>query len=83
MRKPLVGIFTFADGKVYGKHFDFFLVQRHRDDDPTWTCGPCYNWGMCPKTKRSPKPCLTELTADMMLEKADAMLEKWPNTSLS
>ncbi len=78
MGKPLVGVFTFADGKVYGKYFDFFLVQRHRDFDPTWTCGPCYNWGACPKTKLNPKPCLTEITADMILEKADLMLRKWP-----
>lgn len=78
MGKPLVGIFTFADGKVYGKYFDFFLVQRHRDDDPCWNCGPCYNWGNCPKTKSNPKPCLTEITPEMILEKADMMLKKWP-----
>lgn len=81
MKKPLVGIFTFADGKVYGKYFDFFLVQRHRDDDPTWTCGPCYNWGACPKTQQNPKPCLTEITAEMILERVDRMLEKWPKGS--
>lgn len=78
MGKPLVGIFTFADGKAYGKHFDFFLVQRHRDDDPSWTCGPCYNWGACPKTKDNPKPCLTEITSEMILNKVDMMLAKWP-----
>ncbi len=78
MKKPLVGIFTFVDGKVYGRYFDFFLVQRHRDDDPTWTCGPCYNWGCCPKTDDDPKPCLSELTAEMILDKVDLMLKKWP-----
>jgi len=82
MKKPLVGIFTFADGKVYGKYFDFFLVQRHRDEDPTWTCGPCYNWGACPKTQQNPKPCLTEITAEMILERVDRMLEKWPKGAL-
>lgn len=78
MGKPLVGIFTFADGKVYGKHFDFFLVQKHREDDPCWTCGPCYNWGACPKTTKNPKPCLTEITPEMILAKVDMMLAKWP-----
>jgi ADP-heptose:LPS heptosyltransferase len=78
MKKPLVGIFTFVDGHVYGKYFDFFLVQKHRDDDPNWTCGPCYNWGTCPKTDNDPKPCLTEITVDMILDKVDLMLEKWP-----
>ena len=80
MGKPLVGVYTFADGKVYGKYFDFFLVQKHRSEDPCWNCGPCYNWGACPKTKRNPKPCLTELTSEMILEKVDRMFEKWPKT---
>ena len=78
MKKPLVGIFTFADGKVYGKYFDFFLVQKHRDTDPEWTCGPCYNWGQCPKSNDAVKPCLTELTTEDILEMVDRMLEKWP-----
>lgn len=78
LKKPLVGIFTFADGKSYGRYFDFFLVQRHRDDDPTWTCGPCYNWGACPKTKLNPKPCLTEISTKMILDKVDLMMKKWP-----
>jgi ADP-heptose:LPS heptosyltransferase len=78
MGKPLVGIFTFADGMAYGAHYDFFLVQRHRKTDPTWTCGPCYNWGACPKTKDNPKPCLTEITAEMILAEVDRMMAKWP-----
>lgn len=78
MKKPLVGIFTFADGAVYGRYFDFFLVQRHRNDDPTWTCGPCYNWGNCPKTQANPKPCLTEITPEMILDRVDKMLARWP-----
>jgi ADP-heptose:LPS heptosyltransferase len=79
MGKPLVGIFTWADGKVYGKYYDFFLVQRHRGDDPDWTCGPCYNWCNCPKSNKPLKPCLTEITAEMILGKVDMMLAKWPN----
>lgn len=78
MGKPLVGIFTFADGKVYGKYFDFFLVQKHREDDPCWDCGPCYNWGNCTKSKEPLKPCLTEITAEMILANVHRMLAKWP-----
>lgn len=79
MGKPLVGIFTFVDGKVYGKYFDFELVQKHREDDPCWTCGPCYNWGNCTKTDKNPKPCLTEISVEMILRAVDNMLAKWPN----
>ncbi len=80
MQKPLVGIFTFADGQVYGKYFDFFLVQKHRSIDPTWTCGPCYNWCQCPITQKNPKPCLTEISSEMILTQVDNMLAKWPMT---
>jgi len=78
MGKPLTGIFTFADGLVYGQYFDCFIVQKHRARDPEWTCGPCYNWGACTKTKENPKPCLTEITVDDIMEKVDAMFQKWP-----
>lgn len=76
MGKPLVGIFTFADGVVYGRYFDFILVQKHRDDDPGW-CGPCYDWCNCIKTRVNPKPCLTEITGDMLLNGIDTMLSKY------
>lgn len=63
LKKPLVGIFTFADGKVYGQYFDFTLIQKHRDDG-NWDCGPCFNFANCPKSKANIKPCLTELVFD-------------------
>jgi ADP-heptose:LPS heptosyltransferase len=78
MKKPLVGIFTFVDGKVYGKYFDFVLVQKHREDDPQWVCGPCYDWHKCPKTNSVPKPCLTEITVENIMTAVNSMLAKWP-----
>lgn len=75
--KPLTGIFTFADGKVYGRYFKFSLVQKHRDDG-NWSCGPCYNWSLCPKTDKIPKPCLTEITPEMIIKGMDEMFKMWP-----
>jgi ADP-heptose:LPS heptosyltransferase len=77
LKKPLVGIFTFADGKVYGKHFDFVLVQKHRDNG-NWPCGPCFKFGDCPKCKKQPKPCLTELTEDEFRQGIKTMFRRWP-----
>lgn len=77
LKKPLVGIFTFADGKVYGKHFDFILVQKHRDNG-NWSCGPCFKFHNCPKCKTALKPCLTELGTIEITEGVNAMFEKWP-----
>jgi ADP-heptose:LPS heptosyltransferase len=66
LKRPLVGIFSFTDGKLYGKYYNFKLVQKHKDDG-NWECGPCYYLITCPKSKEFPKPCLTELTSDEIL----------------
>lgn len=62
--RPLVGVFAFTDGKVYGKYYNFVLVQRHRDHTPGWTCGPCYNWTRCSRCPSSQlrKPCIEDIT---------------------
>ncbi len=77
MKKPLLGVFTFADGKVYGKHFDFVLVQKHRDDGD-WECGPCFKFADCPKCPTATKPCLTEITGEMLRAGVREMFERWP-----
>jgi len=74
---PMTGIFTFANGKTYGKYYDFILVQKHMDDG-NWDCGPCYNYRICPKTQKELKPCLTELTEKEIKEGINKMFKKWP-----
>lgn len=74
LKKPLVGIFTFADGKAYGKHFDFVLVQKHRDNG-NWDCGPCFKFGDCPKCNKPQKPCLTELNSKEIQDGIEIMFK--------
>lgn len=81
LKKPLMGIFTFADGKAYGKHFDFVLVQKHRDNG-NWDCGPCFQFAGCPKCKTGLKPCLTELTKEELQTGVTQLLLKWPSEKL-
>jgi len=76
LKKPLLGIFTFADGKAYGKYFDFILVQKHRDSGD-WECGPCFKFASCEKSKKTLKPCLTELSEDEICIGIKKMLIKW------
>ncbi len=78
IRAPLVGVFTFTDGKVYGKYYDFVLVQKHRDNGD-WACGPCFVKDACPKSKAALKPCLTELSVDSIMEGFRKALVKWPS----
>lgn len=67
-KKPVVAIFSWADGKVYTKfHEGCILIQRHRDFTPNWTCGPCYDHPRCPKTDKPRKPCITEITVEEIL----------------
>lgn len=75
--KPLVGIFSFTDGKLYGKHYDFVLVQRHRDNGD-WDCGPCFLLDNCPKSREPKKPCMTELTVDEIMDGFAKATMKWP-----
>lgn len=78
--KPQVGVFSWADGKVYGKYYqNWELVQRHRDNG-NWDCGPCYNWGLCTKCdyKIIRKPCITEITAKEVLEAFQRLILKFP-----
>lgn len=77
LNKPMLGIFSIVDGKVYGKYFDFILVQKHRDNGD-WDCGPCYWWSCCPKSKGPVKPCMLELDQKLLLEGIDRLFEKWP-----
>ncbi len=80
LEKPMTGVFAWTDGKIYGKYFDFILVQKHRDNGD-WDCGPCYLWSDCCKDKvNNRKPCITEITAEMVLDGVKQMLERWPKT---
>ena len=82
LKKPLVGIFTFADGKVYGKYFDFVLIQKHRDNG-NWNCGPCFKFCSCPKSNQLIKPCLTEITKEEIQNGIKEMLNYWKPNRIS
>jgi ADP-heptose:LPS heptosyltransferase len=70
--KPTVAIFGWADGLVYSKYYkNVSLVQKHKNYTPDWTCGPCYNFTTCckvPNQMISKKPCITEITPEMILD---------------
>lgn len=77
IKKPMVGIFTHIDGNYRGKYFDFILVQKNQ-----WKDCPCYNYSTCShpnctsKDYFTPKPCLTELTGEEIIDGIEKMLKK-------
>lgn len=85
--RALTGIFTWADGKVYGKYYDFTLIQKHRDNGD-WDCGPCYIHPHCTKlppgaSKYGRKPCLDLIDRDMLSQGIRTMFYKKPVSSQS
>lgn len=74
MRKPVVGIYTFVNGKTYSKYYP--TAEIVQGPCPFGHTG-CYNWTICPKTDKL-KPCLLGLTAESVLSGVDKMLEKYP-----
>lgn len=77
LKKPLVGIFSFTNGKVYGQYYDFVLVQKHKDNGD-WDCGPCFCFDRCPKSKLPYKPCMTELKAEEIIAGIQQAAARWP-----
>lgn len=82
LKKPLVGIFSFTNGKVYGKYYNFVLVQRHKDNG-NWDCGPCYNMTTCPKSKDAQKPCITELSSSDIIQGFYSLVNQHPALNIS
>lgn len=81
LKKPLVGIFSVTDGKVYGKYYDFVLVQKHRDNGD-WSCGPCFAFSHCIKDRvNKKKPCITELREREINKGIDEAIERWKLSS--
>ena len=77
--KPLLGIFGYIDGKVYGKYYQSEFIQKHRDNGD-WDCGPCgYHHGRCPKPMTHPflQRCLTDITPEMICDGVDRMFKRW------
>lgn len=77
LKKPLVGIFSFTNGKVYGQYYDFVLVQKHKDSGD-WDCGPCFCYDRCPKSKLPYKPCMTELKPEEIIAGIQQAVVRWP-----
>jgi len=83
LKRPLVGIFSFTDGKIYGKYFDFVLVQKHRDEG-NWDCGPCFVHTSCTKDSNNvQKPCITELKTEEIIKGFNKARKNDTTTSLS
>ena len=76
--KPLLGIFGYINGKIYGKYYQSEFIQKHKDNGD-WDCGPCgYHFHICPKPKKFDKhACIYEISPEMIRDGVDRMLARW------
>ncbi len=76
MYKPVVGIFTFANGNTYGKHYPTAMIVQ--GPCPFGMSG-CYNWGICPKeNKNAMLPCHSGLNSDLIISRFENLVKKYP-----
>ncbi|RTK96610.1 MAG: lipopolysaccharide heptosyltransferase family protein [Neisseriaceae bacterium] len=77
--KDVLGIFTWADGYACGKYYpNAKYIQLHRKDG-NWDCGPCFNYENCKKSNDRLKPCLTEITKEMIENGVKRLLKNSSN----
>ena len=77
--KEVLGIFTWADGYACGKHYpNAKYIQLHRKNG-NWDCGPCFKFEDCKKSNKCIKPCLTEITKEMIEDGVKRLLKNSSN----
>lgn len=72
--KKTLGIFTWADGLVYGKYYKNSKIVQTRNRGENFKC-PCYRFSSCPLSKESLKPCLTDLNGKIIADSFEKMIK--------
>lgn len=72
--KPLVGIFGWTNGNVYGKHFS--KIEIVQGSCPLGYLG-CYNWCKCPLSDLNRKPCITSITSKDILDAFEKLITQY------
>lgn len=71
LNKPTVGIFSWANGKLYSKyHNNAIIVQLNLSEN----C-PCYNFASCPLSNKAIKPCIQDLDEKIITDAIKIMIE--------
>jgi len=81
--RPVVGIFSWANGLLYGKWYSKCVIVQKRKKLENWQC-PCYDWfkcPLCPDHKVHRKPCITEITSSEIVEATRFLARRFPVVS--
>ena len=72
--KKTLGIFTWADGLIYGKYYKNSKIVQIRNRGENFKC-PCYRFSSCPLSREALKPCLTDLNGKIIAESFEKMIK--------
>lgn len=74
INKPTLGIFTWADGLIYGKYYKNSKIVQIRNRGENFKC-PCYRFSSCPLSREALKPCLTDLNGKIIADNFEKMIK--------
>ena len=63
---PTLGIFSYTNGQEIAKYYKKCVIVQKYDANNPEHCGPCFNYSNCPVTNNTIKPCMQEITAEMI-----------------
>ncbi len=72
--KPVIGIFSIVNGRVYAKHYPTAEVVQ---GDCPWGHTGCYAWNQCGAAGIR-KPCIDSISVDNIIEKFKILVSKFP-----
>ncbi len=72
--KKTLGIFTWADGLIYGKYYKNSKIVQIRNRGENFKC-PGYRFSSCPLSREALKPCLTDLNGKIIAESFEKMIK--------
>ena len=76
--KNILGFFNYANGKIVGKHYkNLTIVQKTKENDIKWECGPCNDLGKCPYgVVNNALKCYRDLSNDIIESKTLEFINK-------
>lgn len=77
--KKILGFFNYTNGEIVGKHYkNLTVVQKTKENDPKWECGPCNDIGRCPyPVIDHTMKCFRELPNEIVESKTIEFLNKF------
>jgi len=74
---PTLGIFSYTSGYEICKYYSKCIVVQKYNANNIEDCGPCFNYNNCPRTTDTIKPCLEEISPEMIKKGWKKLLDSY------